>query len=93
MKYNLVPVVRARDLEVLLSEKANIDVDEICSLLFYDEYINDSYKRLYFADDETADGWEPTPTQLEEMKVRNALFSLLREEFPDRENILVDVSW
>lgn len=93
MKYNLVPVVRARDLEVLLSEKANIDVCEIRSLLFYDDYVNDSYKSLYFADDESADGWEPTPTQIEEMKARNALFALLREEFPDREDILVDVSW
>ena len=34
MKYNLVPVVKALDLEILLSEKANIDVDEIRSLLF-----------------------------------------------------------
>jgi hypothetical protein len=93
MKYELVPVVRARDLEVLLSEKANIDVCEIRSLLFYDDYVNDSYKKLYFADDESADGWEPTPTQIEEMKARNALFALLREEFPDREDILVDVSW
>lgn len=93
MKYNLVPVVKASDLEILLSEKANIDVCEIRSLLFYDDYVNDSYKRLYFADDQTADGWNPTPAQLEEMKVRNILFALLREEFPDRENILVDVSW
>ena len=93
MKYDLVPVVRARDLEVLLSEKANIDVCEIRSLLFYDGYVNDSYKSLYFADDESADGWKPTPTQIEEMKTRNALFALLREEFPDREDILVDVSW
>ena len=93
MKYDLVPVVKARDLEALLSEKANINVDEIRSLLFYDEYVNDSYKNLYFADDESADGWDPTPAQIKEMKARNALFALLREEFPDREDILVDVSW
>lgn len=93
MNYELIPVLSIRELENVLYDKKKIVVNELRAILFNDQYVNDCYKSLYFADDETIDGWDPDPDDLYEMKVRNSLYEILREEFPNREIIIVDVSW
>lgn len=96
VKHQVMIVVSDGDLEEALIERFGEDVmgphnDFMANVLFNDDYNNDSYKSYCFNKDEEYTG---KPWQDEEkIRIRNLLNSILREEFPDHDTILVDVSW
>jgi hypothetical protein len=91
LRYSKAIVVEACDLEEAVSAKYGVEIEEIRSILFDDNYINDSYKRYYFEEDDEYNGysWENE----ENIKARNLVNQFLREEFPGETEILIDVSW
>lgn len=95
MKYEMMPVVDANELERILiaqyGPNAMGNQDFMANVLFGDEYNNDSYKSYYFQEDEEFTGkfWQDE----EKIRIRNCVNSILRDLFPDQERILVDVSW
>lgn len=95
VEYEMMVVVSADALEEALIER--FGEDTMCSfysmanVLFDDNYNNDSYKRYWFGEDEeyTGASWQNE----KRIRIRNQLNSILREEFPGHDAILVDVSW
>lgn len=61
--------------------------------LFGDEYYNDTCMRYYFQEDEYEDSEHLDLRQKDRIRIRNKVNSLLREEFPESEAVLIDVSW
>lgn len=95
MKYEMMPVVDAYDLQQALELQFGPDVmgneDVMANVLFGDEYSNYSLKRYYFNQNEVYEGylWQNE----ERIRIRNCVNAMLRDMFPGREAILVDVSW
>ena len=82
MRYEMKPVVRICELEAEVNERG-VEVSELRPVLFFDGYINDCYKHYYF--DYEGEG--------EEGKIIDVVNQILRETFPDRDSVLIDVSW
>lgn len=95
MKYEMTPVI-AEDalqeaLELRFGSEVMGDKDVLAEVLFGEEYSNYSCKRYYFQTDEVYEGkfWQNE----ECIRIRNCVNAMLRDMFPDRDAILVDVSW
>ena len=99
MRIDMMPVVKARELELAVMEKYEIEDFEIRTLFWEGDFMNDCYKNLYFADDEEisyeCDGviYEVDKDEKKEIELRNKIYKFLRKMFPTYESILVDVSW
>ena len=95
MKYEMMPVVDAGDLQDALELQFGPAImgneDVMANVLFGDEYSNYSLKRYYFDQDEVYEGysWQNE----ERIRICNCVNAMLRDMFPGREAILVDVSW
>ena len=95
MKYEMMPVVDAYELQRALELQFGPDVmgneDVMANVLFDDDYNNYSCKRYYFETDEVYEGhsWQNE----ERIRICNCVNAMLRDMFPDRHAILVDVSW
>ena len=95
MKYEMMPVVDAYELPKALDLQFGPEVmgneDMMANVLFDDEYNNYSCKRYNFSKDEVYEGysWQNE----ERIRICNCVNAMLRDMFPDREDILVDVSW
>ena len=84
--HDLVPAVQLDDIENALYD-AGIEVKEDLRLFFfYDNFMNDVYKPLYIKEDSDPE-WD------DNAELRNKIYALLREAFPNHDTILVDVSW
>ena len=89
---------KAYDLEKAIEARYNLPQHsvEIRSLFFEGDYMNDSYKALYFGDDQLEDyKCECMRTEDEDIMTCILVCQYLRECFPDPaiDTILVDVSW
>ena len=94
------PVItcKAYDLEKAIEDRYNLPKHsvEIRSLFFEGDYMNDSYKTLYFGDDQLEDyKREGKRTEDDDTMTRILVCMYLRECFPDPaiDTVLVDVSW
>jgi hypothetical protein len=91
LRYSKAIVVEACDLEEAVSTRYGIEINEIRSLLFYDDYMNDCFKTYYFGEDDKYEGysWQNE----ENIKTKNLINQFLRETFPNEQEVLIDVSW
>ena len=95
MQYEMMPVVDVYELQDALELQFGPEVmgnqDHMSQVLFNDEYSNYSLKRYYFGQDEVYEGrhWQNE----ECIRIRNCLNAMLRDMFPGKSVILVDVSW
>lgn len=95
MQYEMMPVVDAYELQQALELQFGPDVmgneDVMANVLFDDEYNNYSCKRYCFEKDEVYEGhfWQDE----ERIRICNCVNAMLRDMFPGRHTILVDVSW
>lgn len=91
LRYSKAIVVEACDLEEAVSTRYGIEINEIRSLLFNDDYMNDCFKTYYFGEDDEYKGysWQNE----EDIKTKNLINQFLRETFPNETEILIDVSW
>ena len=89
--FTMYPVVDYNNLRAAVNLQFNTDIDDICQLLFGDDYMNDSYKRFYFRGMEEYHGysWENE----ENIRLRNLVRAYLKDALPDYEYVLIDVSW
>ena len=89
MQYEMMPVVDAYELQQALELQFGPDV--MANVLFDDEYNNYSCKRYCFEKDEVYEGhfWQDE----ERIRICNCVNAMLRDMFPGRHTILVDVSW
>lgn len=88
--YEMRPVIEIGVLEEAIYTQFNVD-DDLRSILFYDDYMNDCYKSYYFADDKEYKGysWQNE----ERIRMRNLVNAYLRVILPGHDSILIDVSW
>lgn len=90
LQYRMAPVFGIRDLERALGEEYGASFEErydyeLVNFLFGDEYVNDSYKRLY-VEREDGDG--------EWIETFNIIVQFLQDRLPmDTKYVLIDVSW
>ena len=93
MNFETAIVVDYRTIEEAVCDKYGIEPFDLCPLFWDGEFINDSYKHLYFGEDCTEQyrgySWESEY----EINLRNLVRQFLRDQFPAFERILVDVSW
>lgn len=90
--YKMKPVTEISVLENEIRTQFNVNIEEdLGFILFGDDYMNDCYKRYYFADDEEYKGysWENE----EYIRIRNLVNAYLRDILPEHNSILIDVSW
>ena len=89
--FTMYPVVDYNNLKAAVNLQFNTDIEDICQLLFGDDYMNDSYKRFYFSGMEEYHGysWENE----ENIRLRNLVRAYLKDTLPDYEYVLIDVSW
>ena len=89
--FTMYPVVDYNNLKAAVNLQFNTDIEDICQLLFGDDYMNDSYKRFYFSGMEEYHGysWENE----ENIRLRNLVRAYLQDALPDYNCVLIDVSW
>lgn len=96
MKYSQAPSFSVYALEDALQEKFGKAFEEfygkdLASFLFDDQYVNDSYKKLYIDDDLECD---PEADDAIYCWTMNTILGFLREQMPEGTRyVLVDVSW
>lgn len=73
-------VVDADDLQREVEMRFGKEIPDIRQLFWEGDFMNDCYKHLYFEEDDMDEA-------------RDLVYRYLRDEFPDRNSILVDVSW
>jgi hypothetical protein len=96
--FGTVITCKAYDLEKAIEARYNLPQHsvEIRSLFFEGDYMNDSYKALYFGDDQVEDyKRECLRTKDDDTMTCILVCMYLRECFPDPaiDTVLVDVSW
>ena len=89
--FTMYPVVDYNTLKDAVNLQFDTDIDDICKLLFGDNYVNDSYKSFYFGEMEEYHGysWENE----ENIRLRNLVRTYLKDALPDYDYVLIDVSW
>ena len=88
--FTMHPVVNYKTLEDAVNLQFDTDIDDICELLFYDDYANNSYKDFYFDEVEAYNGyfWENE----EDIRLRNIVRAYLKDILPNCEYVLIDIS-
>lgn len=89
--YTMRPVIDVDELEDAVNQRFGCEIAELANLLFGDEYYNDSYKCLYYDRLEVYRGraWENE----EKIRLRNLVYTYLKEILPDYDSVLVNLSW
>lgn len=89
--FTMYPVIDYHTLQNAVNLQFGTNINDICQLLFDDEYINDSYKSFYFGKMEVFEG---RPWQKEEdIRLRNLVKTYLKDALPGYDCVLIDVSW
>ena len=93
MKYTMMPVVTASDIEKEVELQYGINI-ELAPLMWPEDFQNDCYKSLCFDDDMIAE-WEEDDYYDEQTRKEHLIvYSILKNIFPeDIRTVLVDVSW
>lgn len=94
MKYTMKPVVSVHEIEKAVELQYGESI-ELRTLMWPEDFMNDSYKSLYFGDNQIAE-YEENPDDYEEEEERRhtlLVYSILKDAFPDIDSVLVDVSW
>lgn len=88
--FTMYPVVNYKTLEDAVNLQFNTDIDDICELLFDDDYANNSYKGFYFDEMEVYNEyfWENE----EDIRLRNIVRAYLKDILPNYEYVLIDIS-
>ena len=99
LKYKVMPVIWAGDLEVALKERYGEEFllphDSLRQILFDDRYMNDVCVDLNILDIEE---WEPEFENYpwankRHMEITKKVKLFLQEVFPGQEYVLIDVMW
>lgn len=85
--FSMYPVINHNTLKDVVNLQFDTDIEDICQLLFYDNYINDSYKSFYFDEMEEYSG---DPLENEDIRLRNLVRIYLKDALPDYEYVLID---
>lgn len=88
--FTMHPVVNYKTLEDAVNLQFDTDIDDICQLLFCDDYVNNSYKGFYSGEMEVYNGyfWENE----EDIRLRNIVRAYLKDILPNYEYVLIDIS-
>ena len=88
--FTMYPVVNYKTLKDAVNLQFDIYIDDICELLFDDDYANNSYKSFYFDEMEVYNGyfWENE----EDIRLRNIVRAYLKDILPNYEYVLIDIS-
>ena len=89
--FTMHPVINYKTLKDAVNLQFDTDIEDICQLLFNDDYMNNSYKRFYFSRMEEYHGY-PLENE-EDIRLRNIVRTYLKDILPDYEYVLIDVSW
>ena len=89
MKVRSMIVITARELEEEIATQYNVYV-EVAPLFWPEDFMNDCYKSLWYSEQAVQ---EDDGDDEEEVSQRTLIRRHLQDIFPDREEILVDVSW
>lgn len=86
MKYEIAPVIDENELLEALQKETELfnDIDVLASFLWEGEYMNDCFKRFWFD--------EVKGESLRAQQI-NFIVKFLKQQFPNYEYVLVDVSW
>lgn len=88
--YTMYPVIDVHDLEDAVNKQFGVNL-ELRSLLFNDDYCNDSYKRYWYDEMEEYEGKEWQDEQ--QIREENMVKAYLKDILPDYDAVLIDVSW
>lgn len=90
MNIEILPVVNVDELENEINRQYDVDYD-LRNMLFFDEYVNDCYKKFYYKDLEVYEGkpWQDADA----ITRRNVVKTYLQDILPNYKCILLDVSW
>ena len=88
--FTMYPVVDYSALQDAVNLQFDTYIDDICKLLFDDDYANNSYKSFYFDEMEVYNGyfWENE----EDIRLRNIVRAYLKDILPNYEYVLIDIS-
>ena len=91
MKHKMVPAIDCEELRKAVNQQYNIEIEDIPSLLFDDNYMNDCYKSYYLNEQEQYSGfsWQNEET----IRLKNCVNAFLTDAFPNVDYVLIDVSW
>ena len=93
MKYKMMPVVEANEIEKAVELQYGVNI-ELAPLMWPEDFQNDCYKSLCFDDDMVADCEEDEYDNEQSRREHLMIYSILRDIFPENiRTILVDVSW
>lgn len=87
----MMPVVDVSELEDAVNTRFGCEITEMRSLLFSDDFSNDSYQSFWYGKMEVFEGrsWQNE----EQIRLRNLVRTYLQDTIPDYDRVLVDVSW
>ena len=85
IKYNMVPVITLTDLcqELLIQFDVDVNENQLRHLLWYEAPANDSFMMYYYGDGPATNS----------DSIEKCVVALLKDYFPDWDEILIDVSW
>ena len=88
--FTMHPVVNYKTLKDAVNLQFDTYIDDICELLFDDDYINNSYKGFYFDEMEVYNGyfWENE----EDIRLKNIVRAYLKDILPNYKYVLIDIS-
>ena len=89
--FTMYPTVDYITLQDAVNLQFGTDIDNLCALLFSDNFTNNSYKSFYYDEMEVFEGyhWQDE----EDIRLRNLVRAYLQDVFPDYNCVLIDVSW
>ena len=87
----MMPVVDVDELEGAVNAQFGCEITEMRTLLFSDDFNNDSYQSFWYGEMEVFEGhsWQNE----ERIRLRNLVRAYLQDTIPDHDRVLVDVSW
>lgn len=90
MNYKNEITVNIYDLQEALVLQYGEDFDglELRNIMFGDFYSNDCYKKFYFDEDILY-----SPEEYDDGSILCSIITFLKDIFPDRKYILVDITW
>ena len=89
--FTMYPVVDYIILQEAINLRFGTDIDNLCALLFSDDFTNGSYKSFYYDEMEVFEGYHRQDE--ENIRLRNLIRAYLQDVFPDYNCVLIDVSW
>lgn len=89
MRFKNVIMINSYDLEAALEEEFDETYDEILTLFFGENFVNDSAKKLFLAPEQVWSEYDDAVA----IERRNTVRKFLREMWPDEELVWISIAW